>query len=291
MTRKSIFEIMQENRDFLTEATRLHDLFTEPNGVVIKYKKYGTDRTSEYSVFNFVNKYVYRHWRNRGTSIDCYDLCEQIGLSDLDEFEELETEEFLRYLEFSSNIIDLLKYVELEPGFTFEETGTQKAIKKNIKTCLDWMNFEIKSFPKKQMVLVVEKNASATAAAETVEEDLSYKIINYNHFLLKGDIDRKKAILKSMGDSLEPKRSILERINKGLASDIFMMLNNMNIRHNNVDKDDKANYNEYVDNMKKKELEHWYDELYQMILLALLEMDNIDRNKSVSELKKKMFNA
>ena len=65
------------------------------------------------------------------------------------------------------------------------------------------------------------------------------------------------------------------------------MLNNLDIRHNNRKKGDK-NYKEYVAKMRKDRLEKWYDELYQMILLALLILDNVDRTGKVKQLKDKI---
>lgn len=40
--------------------------------------------------------------------------------------------------------------------------------------------------------------------------------------------------------------------------------------------------------MTKARLEKWYDELYQMMLLAFLLLDNVDRTASVKELKEKI---
>ena len=37
--------------------------------------------------------------------------------------------------------------------------------------------------------------------------------------------------------------------------------------------------------MSKDELESWYDETYQLCLLAFLELDNVERTKKVAELK------
>ena len=79
----------------------------------------------------------------------------------------------------------------------------------------------------------------------------------------------------------------MRSINAVLESDIFFMLNNFNIRHNNKNKGDK-NYKEYVAKMRKDRLEKWYDELYQMILLAFLLMDNTKRTDRVKELKVKI---
>ena len=45
------------------------------------------------------------------------------------------------------------------------------------------------------------------------------------------------------------------------------------------------NYKEYVAKMKKNKLEDWYDELYQMMLLAMLELEQLERNQKINELK------
>ena len=60
----------------------------------------------------------------------------------------------------------------------------------------------------------------------------------------------KKQILLALGSELEPKRRELEKRNKQLSEDIFFMLNNLNLRHNNRSKKDK-NYKAYVANMQK----------------------------------------
>ena len=40
--------------------------------------------------------------------------------------------------------------------------------------------------------------------------------------------------------------------------------------------------------MDKEALENWYDELYQMVLLAFLLLDNVERTGKVKELKGKI---
>lgn len=62
------------------------------------------------------------------------------------------------------------------------------------------------------------------------------------------------------------------------------MLNNLHLRHNNKVYGDK-NYRKVVADMDDSTLEHWYDELYQMILLAFLQLDQVDRNAKILELK------
>ena len=56
----------------------------------------------------------------------------------------------------------------------------------------------------------------------------------------------------------------------------------MNIRHNNT-KD-----SEVFARLNPKEQEEWYDEIYQMLLLCILENDNIARMKRVKQVFKDM---
>ena len=66
------------------------------------------------------------------------------------------------------------------------------------------------------------------------------------------------------------------------------MLNNINIRHNNRNSKDSSKFKEYIFKMDDAKLEEWYDELYQMMLLAILLLDNVDRSSKVKELKSKI---
>lgn len=102
--------------------------------------------------------------------------------------------------------------------------------------------------------------------------------------MLQGNIEGKKEILLKFADILEAKRNELKGINKTIATNVFMLFNNMNIRHDNCS-EGSPYYIEYVANMPKRELERWYDETYQLALLALLELDNIERNRKISGLK------
>lgn len=137
---------------------------------------------------------------------------------------------------------------------------------------------------KNNITIMVPKSQAAIAVSEIVSPALSYKVIEYNHHTLQGNIDAKKAILLLLADQLESKRELLKSEDKSLEANIFFLYNCMNIRHDNCNPDSKK-YQEYTAKMPKKELEFWYDETYQLSLLAFLELDNIDRSHRVEILK------
>ena len=139
-----------------------------------------------------------------------------------------------------------------------------------------------------EQAIVIEDKPAVTAAVEIEQDpDIAFEIVRYNHHALKGDIASKKSILIKLGSQLEPLRHELSDRYKNLASDIFFMLNNLNIRHNNCVPSD-TKYKPYVAAMTPDELEGWYDELYQMILLAKLELDHINRIPQIETLKQNL---
>ena len=152
---------------------------------------------------------------------------------------------------------------------------------------IDDLNYEARVFEDKEQVILVEKNAATTAVAEIVEDEFVYDVLEYNHHTLKGNLDRKQRILKILADKFEEIRPQLKSINGTLESNTAYLLNKMNIRHNNMA---GKNVIPYVRDMSKEDLETWYDETYQMILLSILEVDNIERNKKVKELKQVIDN-
>ncbi|WP_455530228.1 hypothetical protein, partial [Ruminococcus sp.] len=218
-----------------------------------------------YSLEDFFDAFMFKTWKARGTCISCEDMREALNLDEILDSDDPTFEETISYCEYVANLIKLHDRAELKEGVHFYNTSVTVAIITNLNSIMDWLNQEMVFFENEERVLITEKNAAVTAAAECVDEELAYQIVKYNHYTLKGDISKKKEILLKLGSELEPKRG---QLNSKLGDNIFFMLNNLNIRHNNKSKKDK-NYKEYVAKMKKNKLEEWYDELYQMMLLAM----------------------
>ena len=71
--------------------------------------------------------------------------------------------------------------------------------------------------------MIVEKNAAAFEVAEFFPQ-IEDVIVEYNHYLLDGNLVRKRELLKRIADALEPKRSVLNGIDKTKTSDFFTLL-------------------------------------------------------------------
>ena len=136
--------------------------------------------------------------------------------------------------------------------------------------------------------ILVPRDQAMMAVAEIIDATLSYKVIEYNHFSMRGNIDKKKAVIRALADKLEPSRKKLHLISPKLEDCLFFALNNFNIRHNNIEHGAKE-YRELIAEMEKPTLEEWYDEIYQLCLLAFLELDNEERKSKFENMKKEMF--
>lgn len=278
--RKSIFDIATSSINISNEVDRIVSMSI--NEKTLYYSPY------DLSVFDFVDKHCFKDWSCRGHFVDVKDFLDAIGYNDIRvAAKKGDTDAFITLIELTYNFW-MLAHKDLI----------------NEKTSSQWQNnfyhlrevmldnlekYNHKAYIDGDRILIIEDKPEVTAVSEIVEQDLALDIIRYNHRSLQGEIELKKNILISLGSELEPKRKELQVINKQLSEDIFFMLNNINIRHNNRSKKDMAKYKEYVAKMSKARLEKWYDELYQMILLAFLLLDNVERAASVKELKGKII--
>lgn len=283
--RKSIFDIASESINMESETNRLVAMSSEEHVLVIDSRVYRT-------IFRYVNEYCFGEWEQRGHFVDVDDFLEALEFNDLKEKATYDVDAFLTLIELIYNFWELShKQLDLddnEKGYKLRWCGNYYHLKNVMDDILGQYNHIAYINEEQECVLVIEDKAEITAAAEIMPTPaLAVDVVRYNHRTLKGEIELKKKILLALGAELEAKRKKLHAINATLENDIFFMLNNLNIRHDNRSKGDK-NYKEYVAKMKKERLEKWYDELYQMILLAFLLMDNVPRAEKIKELKGKI---
>lgn len=93
-------------------------------------------------------------------------------------------------------------------------------------------------------MIIEQKDVAVTEVVDIVAPSLADSILEYNHCVIRGNIEEKKAILLKIINSLEPKLPELKRINGRLFSDYSYLINNMNLWHNNCDSNDEKKYDE-----------------------------------------------
>lgn len=265
MSRKNIFEILNEKASISSQIKKIEELLSESSV---------DNNTPE----DIVDMYCMRDWKARGRCTSCEEIRKRLHIAYANIVNKLSDEQVVLYLEYVVNIIWLCN--EKYYGEDFEDEYTY--LQENVTGILDDLGYEAKIFEDEEKVILVEKNAAMTAVAEIVDSKSAYAVVEYNHHLLKGNIAEKQRILKLLADKFEPVRGELKKVDKDLESNTGFLLNKMNIRHNNVE---GKNAIEYVKNLSDEELEEWYDETYQMLLLCFLEYDNIERSKRIIKLK------
>ena len=287
MARKNIFQIIASNNDMSREVDRIIRLFETEKTILVTTNSFHDN--GDYTLYKFVKKYCFLGWKNRGHFIDYNDFIDTIDYNEMKESAKNDVNSFLTLIELLLNfwkMADTIVDHKKDYSFSVQFYDNYYQLYIILVDCLSQYNHAFFYNAETEQVLVIEDKPEVTAVAEIIDDPLALPVIKYNHHLMKGDISAKKDILLKLGSYLEGKRDEVKAANSRLESIIFIMLNSLNIRHNNCDPSNKGKYKQVVADMTSETLEEWYDELYQMILLVILEMDNKERIKKFEELKK-----
>ena len=270
MARQNYFDILNRMEfDPLRELKNLMDLLEMERNFKRSY--YETSLNSAISN-NFLD------YPNRSTFTSYSQMIEFVGSNIYNTTEQL--------FVFSELLVDI--FCNLAEKFTKEESSFIQVIFDNIKRFLELSNHELITLDNGNKI-IVEKNVYASEASQIVSEtsiEEAIKVLEYNHFSNKGNIQRKKEILIALANYLEPFRRELNyseelkdimKVNnqKVIAFEkLFEMYNNFGLRHNNS--------NQYHLDLADDELEQWYDDIYTSTLFVILSMDE---SRILSKLK------
>ena len=217
------------------------------------------------------------NYQNRRTFID-FDEFLKFCLSQADN----ELEKLFIFAELLNDMLSIIN-----PNHPFLRNDVY-AVRENINRVLDLSNHEFLTLENGDKI-IVEKNVYASEVSQIVSETSiqdAIKVLEYNHFSNKGNIQRKKEILIALANYLEPFRRELNnseelkdilKVNnqKVIAFEkLFEMYNNFGLRHNNS--------NQYHFDLTDDELEQWYDDIYTSTLFVILSMDE---SRILSKLK------
>ncbi len=214
-------------------------------------------------------------FKNRALSLD--DFNDTYGFKFNPPNESTTVQELISYCEYVVTLCDhLWKYASI--SLDDESEYLKDELYRTVEGCMDELG--LIAAKRDEITIFVDKDPTVIAVAELVDETLAYDVKAFIHKQTKGDLQKKKTILKYLADDIEPQRSKLNGINKTLASNLFQMLQKF-VRHNNSD-------NPYISALSPKEVEDYYDDIYQMWLLSKLEVDNVERKKRVEDVLRKI---
>ena len=268
--RKNFAEVLKNGKvDIRREYSRLYNLL---------YATFDDGSIEGSSLYKHINDQFSKIWF-RGTAITLEEFDEEHGFSFERQPKDFNIDYLISFCEYLYNLI--LGYM----GTLYNPNQNDLLfVLKQIDTVIAAIGYMPAT--RDNFTIFVEQSQSAIAVSEIIEDnDLAYKTIYYNHHSMKGDITGKKEILLKFANCLEPKSKLLHSINASLKDDLFYLFNNLNIRHNNIDNADNRYYKKYVNNMSSEQIEEWYDETYQMCLLAFLEIEQYERKKRFDILK------
>ena len=276
MERKHFLERLEHEIDYHREYLKLEAFCNEIRPGAGRYD----------SINEFIDQFFWQ-WEDRYTFSSFSELREHMGFATETKrgmkYYPLATEMDMNgYLSFCEMILTIISALEEKMDSSLLEV--KNAMIKTMRAVVENAGFEFKRVGRE--VQVVEKNAVAIEVADKVPE-LADVIIEYNHYLLKGDIDKKKIILKQIADALEPKRITLKNLQNRNTEDFFQLVNEMNIRHNNVDPLGKR-YNAKFSLLSPEEQEKWYDLLYEQALGLYVVLAQQERNKMIDTYKQEI---
>lgn len=257
MERRNFAQVLKDAKvDIKREYYRLYAMF---------YNRYGRS----YS-FREVCCNNFSHLPFKGTCISLDDFDDFYGFNFAKEPEEVEVNYLVNFCEY---IYNLARYNNDSFFCALNGIDFITQIRK-VMELIGYMEINDDNF-----VIFVPKSQPAIIVSEMLPPDLSYKVIEYNHHSMNGDLERKCAILKLLADQLESRKDELKGINKQLKDDLFYMFNNISIRHNNAEK---------IKDISESKLEEWYDYVYELSLLAFMTLENSNHKQFVLDIKKEL---
>lgn len=270
--RRTFAEVLKEGKiDIKNEYSKFYMLF------------YGKDNRDRQSMADRVGHNILNYFF-RGTCLTLDEFNEVNNYRFEKEPQDFDEDYLINFMEYMYNFIVYLK------DENFFSTNAKEFYINQIQIVVEKMGYMTISengivtfVPKDNTVIVV-------AESEQIPDNLSYRILQYNHHSMKGNLESKRDTLIKLADILEPKRDKLKSINDRFTSDLFLLFNKCQIRHNNIDKTSKSHYVGYIAELDQSMLEMIYDETYRMCMLAIMQLENLERKDWLEEIKKNIDN-
>ncbi len=237
----------------------------------------------EYSLETYVDRRFFSEWNAREGCRDTDEMRAGLNIDGILRSADPSESEVLTYLQYTLNIAELCRRSfnkEEEPGYDFDIRNYTELLSR-IREILKRFRYDVRYIPAREFIFLVPHDPAAEAVAADDTDPVVSAITEYRSSSSRGHIDRKREILNELGNTIEAYSDNLKQENAVLFSRIEFMLGNLNIRNNNISGEQKI---DRVAGMNSDEIENWYDETYQMLLLRILQHENTDRIERVDAL-------
>lgn len=216
----------------------------------------------------------------RGTTINISDFIERCA----PHWKKPSLEGLLLYCEVIFNIV-----LSCDKGLRYKTEANKVSVQiiENILRVTEKLGYDIHK-DENNLYFVTKKDALAAEVIQEIDDKaVSLAILEYNRFSLKGDLARKKELLGIVAHAVEPliKDPSFRCKCPEVFDDIKFGLNNLNIRHNNVE---GANQKSALLSLSNDSLENLYDSLYSSILILLRVAQNQKGHAAMDKMKKAM---
>lgn len=190
--------------------------------------------------FNVVDRY-FHSWKYRRTALDTRQYLDILLSSGNYEQKDI----ILIELQLIYNLCYFLIKEEYVIG---NQSSPYMTLIENIQRVLEGINMspEIKN---DDQIIFVKRDPDVDSVLQYIanEENTKIAILEYNDFLIREDIDRKREILRNIYAYIENNKQKYKNHNNTIFSDIGFLVNSFSIRHNDLKQKAIHNKNELLD--------------------------------------------
>lgn len=266
------------NFDLFKEYRKIEKYLSEYDSII--------DFTGKkYTCEDYFDQFCFKNWNLRGTFFDLEEMRRSIGVSkDSISYLEFTEEQLLDFLQYALNILfRVFDSVTSKAYYSFCNEDTFNMVIQNIDYLLDKFNCKISEDDKtKEYYLEYKDDISEIISSEYPE--IKTSIGEYKRINTQGNLIRKSEILCTLYKSLESVENKLKACNfSKIYEDTKFMFNKSGIRHW-VEKDKTACATFLK--MNEKEIEEWYDKIFNMFLTCMVLAKYIDNMQDVKDIKR-----
>lgn len=251
--RTSIFQL-KKNKSFKEEYTQILKVL---NSKCILFEK------NSYNYFEFINTYLFHHWKYRGTCLDCNTYLEMIGVHTKNN--KISEEGFLNFLEFLLNIQLLMESMKKFKSVTFSDSCSS-VLFHNVPLLVEEMGYSIYDIDDK--VTLLKRDIDYEDLMDLVPDDFYELLLSYNMIENNG-IKMKRIILNKIYNQMCLNIDKYKSLNNGLFMAIKTVITKMGII-GTIDKKYKG--------ISPYKLKKYYDYCFQM-MCYLIKTEMINKYK------------